>query len=121
MAIELKDVLHYYLGCEVSYDGKTWTLHMVSKKYAYLRRGKEGIDKNTIHLHEAKICLRPLSDMTEEERKEHDDLFLPSPSGQKGWYEETYWQARKTAWLLSKHFDLFDLISSGQAIDKTKL
>lgn len=67
MKKEIKSFIHYYLGCEVLFDGKIWTLYQINSKYAYLRRGKDGSDKVTVHLHEALIRLRPLPDMTEDE------------------------------------------------------
>ena len=61
-----------------------------------------------------KLILRPLSDMTEEEKNEY--LLIGTDSSTR--FEHN---ARRTQYLLSKGFDLFGLIDAGLAIDKTKL
>lgn len=65
---------------------------------------------------EAKPVLRPLSDMTEEEEVEvqnHVDKMGLGYNAMQG--------AEITRYLLSRHFDLFNWIPAGLAIDKTKL
>lgn len=58
---------------------------------------------------EVKPILRPLYLMTADEETEYKDLFLEHPDC----YE-------KTRWLLSKGFDLFNLIPEGLALDSTQ-
>jgi hypothetical protein len=67
---------------------------------------------------EYKLLLRPLPDMTEEEKTELyylDDHALHELGDGTG-YALPY----VFTWCLSKGFDLFGLIESGLAIDKTK-
>lgn len=122
--MEFEDLSHLYIGCkakdtfnDVILDWDIKNAHMYS----------ESIDQ-------IKPILRPLSDMAEDEVKEVDR------HGAEGWHTiakgepvstgnsfemvglaVTHRQARETAYLLSKHFDLFGLIASGQAIDATTL
>ena len=61
-----------------------------------------------------KPLLRPLDDMTEEERGEVCCAEGLPP------FDDNVTAALRTKYLLSKHFDLFGLIEAGLAIDKTK-
>ena len=118
---DIKDYLHLYLGCEVLTNdhelgrnkkqrGRTGTFvgfadyHRMDCRLNF-RAGPEG--RCNIYL--LKPILRPLSDMTLEERKESyrlkDDLGIGT--------------VELFRWLLSKGFDLFGLIEAGLAIDKT--
>lgn len=63
------------------------------------------------------LILRPLSDMSEEERKEADDVRGEGDGCGNNAISEAY----EFKYLLSKGFDLFGLIEAGLAIDKTKL
>ena len=117
---ELKDYLHLYLGCKVEYGyeetkrigtlvGKDdlvgWQVntYKVLAPYQYVR--DELI----------KPILRPLSDMTEDEKNnlswewKVDYDFKP------------IFRPDQFLFLLSKNFDLFGLIESGLAIDITTL
>ena len=127
---DIKDYLHLYLGCEVMchYEER-------SKKGDYDFKGTfEGIDCGQyqvfhgqkkaflVHKYNAKNIkpiLRPLSDMTENEAKELAEIKRSPSAGKTVTRTELY--AATTHYLLSKHFDLFGLIESGLAIDKTKL
>jgi len=62
---------------------------------------------------EIKPVLRRLTSMTEDERFACLSFFDGEPDT---WVAS----AKRTAYLLSKHFDLFGLIYAGLAIDKTK-
>lgn len=142
----IKDYLHLYLGCEciVKEPGESAFKSVLEG----IQRGKFLL-KEYGHLllweaAEIKPILRPLSDMTEEELIEQENIFkIYEPD-----FEVTP-DMRKNAWekikndgimavefsednnplmvfelfryFLSKHFDLFGLIESGLAIDKTKL
>lgn len=118
--IKWEDVAHLYIGCEVFvFTDEAITDGFLKK---YLKDYPSGvynpimtIDKFKHFIYSGyKPILRPMSDMTEEER---------------GWYliinnanhSKEQCDANNTAWLLQKHFDLFDLIKSGQAIDKTTI
>lgn len=123
MQTQLKDVIHFYLGCKCVELFK-------------LRVGKSDVWEDShgspITLtpdmlspeldgyRSYKLILRPLSSMIKEEEKEFDatKVFIrATPVHQIGamhWTSETY------RWLLSKHFDLFNLIETGQAIEKHK-
>lgn len=120
MKTELKDVLHLYLGCE----------GMIEKDYSQLlgistnedlinvvtKSGDDWI--NTIHF---KPLLRPLSDMTEEELlflKWHPGDELKHPVSQQN-NRSLY--MNEFLYLLKQGFDLFGLIESSHAIDKTKI
>lgn len=165
MEKKLKDYLHLYFGCEVSYLGEVWfmgAIHIFPENpnsIGGINIWNKGIVEQ-VQCSEIKPILRPLSDMTKEERKELWKLVfnrefgvngniqlrdhLPTPSGRtrwvlmsgverlgiqfdgKVWYDSDlqHWnfsQHEVTRWLLSKHFDLFGLIESGLAIDKTTL
>jgi len=176
---DIKDYLHFYLGCEiVTPDGIGW-LASVSrdrrKMDGLLLSTRINVDFKTIRLTENSIdgydkkrnhgaylidaesyvginapagtppeftmpggckpILRPLSDMTEEEinecwkllewsemiknnrRYKLNEEFHDSDEGREcGWFSFL----KILPYLLSKHFDLFGLIESGLAIDKTK-
>jgi hypothetical protein len=105
---DVKEYLHLYLGCEC-----------LAKKPQSM-----GADQDTIrpdmlqqdYWEWIKPILRPLSDMTEEEREQLNDIEL----GESSWPTVAIALAPCFKYLLSKHFDLFGLIESGLAIDKTK-
>jgi hypothetical protein len=126
----IKEFLHLYLGCDVVY---------------YENGEYKGFGVNTHALHvniemglrktEVKPILRPLSSMTEEEAIEmYDHLYPDVPRDSKfksvtilsqlslpGMYYEGACSIHDyKGWfpyLLSRGFDLFDLIPSGLAID----
>lgn len=71
-----------------------------------------------------KLILRPLSDITDEEKKRIGfDAYkvLRGSNSLPAFSESKVWAAEQTAFLLSKHFDLFGLIEAGLAIDATKV
>lgn len=116
--------------------------------YCKLRLGKAGKGQlvHGIFLKEGRVkpLLRPLSDMTEEEmrgwaliaaprenmtddyiKKSHEDFLKQVSKKGLDAFEvnsgEFHLAFELTHYLLSLHFDLFGLIESGLAIDKTKL
>jgi hypothetical protein len=132
----IKDYLHFYLGCEciINWENPEYEENGKVRKLDSLR-----IYEMLTEYPEA-ICkpiLRPLSDMTEEEAKQ----FYVSD----GWGENLenivvtdggidFTIARTSGYcifsrlrpssfltLLSKGFDIFGLIDAGLAIDKTKI
>ncbi len=119
---ELKDYLHLYLGCDVliSVNG------MVNKVVSIVRNPDAEIILGTAILLGVKPILRPLSDMTEEEKFELDQLspFHPSVSNTNtcDWIilEPIIIEhhAARVSYLLSKHFDLFGLHEAGLCLYK---
>lgn len=70
------------------------------------------------HRDDIKIFLRPLSDMTDEEKETE---IIANPWHTTHRQKQAYREAERTLYLLSKHFDLFGLIDAGLAIDKTTI
>jgi len=109
---DIKDYLHLYLGCQMGYashhepQNATYTLTV--------ENFKEAIEfGDPIHL-------RPLSSMTEDEKTDAVYPMLYGLTTLEG--DENIGQsAELTKYLLSKHFDLFQLIEAGLAIDATKI
>ena len=116
--------LALYLGCEFLYyeDG-----------YNHPKRYKmAGIQDNEVinafgHFHEiagVKPLLRKLESMTEEEAKEMPglnaedfmDLTMKFDNGDTSFVGDM----NTLRWLLSKHFDLFNYIEEGLALDKNQ-
>lgn len=120
---EIKDYLHLYLGCEVAVDGVVRKLWSVTPSGINIEDGggTEFIRFPGFIL----PILRPLSDMTYDELQECGNMIYDfSDDAELNNHE---WEDFKIGlapeqfhWLLSKHFDLFGLIESGLAIDKTK-
>jgi len=114
--MNIKDYLHLYLGCEIEleYKGKKIIERLDSIN---LRTGR--IDTKTFvdFDFDVKPILRPLSDMTEEERRQWLDFRLNSRIEPERSFQLS--EAMRTKFLLSKYFDLFGLIEAGLAIDAT--
>jgi len=124
--VQLKDVIHLYLGCKGVTQKRTVELTGINLM-SELKLLWEGTESD---MHGAASCakdiysagfkpiLRKLSDMTEEESYELEmighELIINKVSTNE-------FHAARTAYLLSHHFDLFNLIESGQAIDKETL
>jgi hypothetical protein len=130
MTTKFKDVAHLYFGCQLQTEEGIGKLNELNNDeeceqpitcydlvHAFLRYD------------EVKPILRPLSDMTEEEATE------VGRRGSEGWniiakgepiscnadvsklgLGVVHRQAAETAYLLSRGFDLFGLIESGEAI-----
>lgn len=118
MEKNIKDYLHLYLGCEVlvlDLDGQTFKDKIEDvfdrkhgKGFSIYEFGDCPFDDHDEYYQEIKPILRPLSDMTKEEREYVRVKF-------------NHGSAESFIWHLSKHFDLFGLIEAGLAIDKTKM
>jgi hypothetical protein len=191
--VQLKDVLHYYLGCEVIFKDEAWKLKSVEigingnicGKITRKRHDRQTYDLENYEFRKGESTIMPilwpLSDMTEEEAEEFVLSCLNSPhapeyfdtiekdelqiefvkndgglmldddvdlyfevscrcldgyiaimkDGRIGMAKESDVPTRemqpvddvygKVHWLLSKHFDLFGLIESGQAISKAAI
>ena len=128
MKKELKDYLHLYLGCRIkSKGGKCGDLVSVSNYgMSIVVYDKDKINDPRglcINSDWLLLILRPLSDMTKEEKDwldEHEN-FVNNYKQNAESELIIEWDAEKTSYLLSKHFDLFGLIEAGLAIDKTTL
>lgn len=113
------EVAHLYLRCTVFFDNNKWRLISIHEN-SLLHLGNGSL-KNDVWAKECKPILRPLSSMTDEEQIELksiqengpildlNHIMLPNQTFKRGLY------------LLSRHFDLFNLIPTGQAIDATTL
>jgi hypothetical protein len=108
----MKDYLHFYIG--------QWgTLKLATNKYLYTQYSDGGWALSGALYHEI-MCfdhefileLRPLSDISEQDKDELNIRFI----GDDYMYETN---ARQTAYLLSKGFDVFGLKEKGLAIYKT--
>ena len=123
MKKDIKDYLHLYLGCEILTGTGNVTLIAVQKEVIPCTNFRIIVlNGNVVHEvsgRDFKPLLRPLSDMTEDEDDKIDSL-MPSPSYRDN-INENYWNVKQFLYLLSKGFDLFNLIPEGLAIDKTKL
>ncbi len=128
---KINDYIHLYLGCdgqaEFNYDGK---VQCVNCKFTGMfydgqlvvkckdKNGIEWANSSMVFPDQFKPILRPLTDMTEEESLKWAEM------------KERFWNdklmsvfntAELIHWLLSKHFDIFNLINEELAIDKTTL
>jgi hypothetical protein len=125
---KIEDFIHLYIGCEVfgTYNDNSGSKGILT---GVTNGGHEceiqfiledGInveeDPEWNETKEVKLILRPLSDknMSTDELRE-----WCKRRQRKGWMPGVH--ADNTAWLLSKRFDLFDLIPAGLAIDKNTL
>lgn len=130
-----KEVAHLYIGCyfRVERTGQ------IAPFQFYYNGGDEPIGTHELckadySFDEVKPILRKLNSMTDEEREANDK------QGSIGWHSITkgepasavnevsqlglavvHRQAREMAHLLSLHFDLFNLIDNGFAIDRATL
>jgi hypothetical protein len=112
---DLKEFLHLYLGCNIDFEdehGDIRTGKLLRVKYnhecsAVIDCNGKRYYRNT---EELQLHLRPLTAMTEEEEKTVYTI--------KGENALNEFEAQSTLFLLSKHFDLFGLIESGNAIAK---
>ncbi len=65
---DIKDYIHYYIGQRFVFDNKIWNIVRVSTTLVRGVRDNKGEEKfMQVYHHEAKLLLRRLSDMTEEE------------------------------------------------------
>lgn len=141
MKKELKDYLHLYLGCEVrtiDYYGKEWKQQLLTPQL-YSELFHTGHFSYQVEF--IKPILRPLSDMTEEEKvkvylweyannesgelvkndSDRDFFVVKNEHGMRCYVNLHHFSAETTRKLLKAGFDLFGLIESGLAIDKTTL
>lgn len=115
MKKELKDCLPFYLGCQC----RVWN-NVINDFGAWRKMTCSDLNLFLNHNAKCEIALRPLNDMTEEEKKEifydEDDETVI-----KATIENVIFSPDEFKFLLSKHFDLFGLIEAGLAVDKTTM
>jgi len=142
---DLNNYLHLYIGSEAQYqksfieypESYTVTVKLTPKRYYQL---------DDLSIAKLRLILRPIYGMTEEEKEQLFDHIWPnglwaivchgkievidhaldimqewSDLGERVKQQDLdiSKQATMFTWLLSKGFDLFGLIESGLAIDKT--
>lgn len=126
---DINDYIHLYLGCEILFDNKIWTLDKVGGRTCKLIRVDQFNKFIEIYPSQGKLILRPISDMTNDEWKEFEDILgkdfskmivIDSASKEDSFVRICH-TFNGTAYMLSKQFDLFGLIDAGFAIDKTKI
>jgi hypothetical protein len=137
---DIKDYTHLYIGCEVmiesngeegfkailkgvcaseSEPGKT--IVIIDNSY------DEGYAFHEFYIEEAKLILRPLTDCSIEEAaildsfKDTDQPGKVIPNNCKKVLGIRTNTAEAIRFLVSKGFDVFDLIDAGVALDKTKV
>lgn len=110
---EIKDYLHFYLGCECKFENDVFTLAAVYNHSIVYSTDSDESGEGIYGIEDCKPILRPLSDMTEGEK-----VYLGFGAMI---HNEIVWTPKKFLYALSKHFDLFGLIEAGIAIDKITL
>jgi hypothetical protein len=120
MEKSIKDYLHLYLGCKV-YDTKAEPNDCISTMTTVSNEGYI-IDNfaNDLPVEDIKPILRPLSDMTDDDFKYCGQWGFGAINLEHKLLHKTF-SPEATVYLLSKHFDLFQLIEAGLAIDATTL
>ena len=111
---DIKDYLHLYLGAMFIVDGQSGRFKLSGyNPYTGIQNvcGECVFDD----LSKIKLILRSLSDMTEEEDQ------IEFPQNNRGEFIDMHWYPDGYIWLLSKGFDLFNLIEENLAIDKNSL
>lgn len=122
MEKNIKNYLHLYLGCECrlgNSDLKNWLTAVQSDSPLVVLRNENDMRRgNFVDPKNVKPILRPLGDMTENEKYYNNEIDSFHSSNH---ISQKQREAERTLWLLSKHFDLFNLIDAGLAIDATIL
>lgn len=122
--MKTRDVIHHYLGvahCEFFHSVQTFLGTDINIRavltLSVLRRYQF---REIKHL---KLILRPLSDMTTEEYHAYCRIELKATTAAKEAHEiqSRVFSPRTVIYLISRGFDLFGLIDSGEAIDATTL
>ena len=133
MKQEYKDLLLRYLSMALPYGVK---VQEFDDKNGYKLLGIDGdwlhIDcpvfdegDGYVEVEYCKAYLRPMSSMTEVEKKEFDnfcviDEFVWEGKTEIGYKNQAIIMSVAINWLLKKHFDFMDLIPKGLAIEVTE-
>lgn len=111
-AKEFRSILPSYLGQQAlitNYNGESVRVNFCSSDLN---------DYYTGRIAELKLMLRPVSDMTPEEKKYYDSkmatVFSVDP-----FKDQVMTESHLTIYLCARGIDLFGLIETGYAIDKT--
>lgn len=121
--IEFKEVANLYIGCKIQTKEVTGTFNVLYtpgdvKPKSAIPIGSYDLVKSELHFKEVKPILRQLSAMTKEEYKViWEDLNTTIPVVDI----DRKMEPKLFLYLIKQVFDLFNLIESGQAIDKTKI
>ena len=123
--MKLEDVINFYIGVDLYAH-----IHKVDAgKLIGVKRDMNGLILTTWYdgeedsgwlISDIKPLLRPLSDITKTELDEYNSKFDVEYKAFPG-IARIMQEASAMIYLASREFDLFGLIKSGQAIDKTKL
>lgn len=145
--VQLKDVIHYYLGQKFLFDNHEWRIYRIDKQVTGKRYSANGGWRYvTCNINEIKLILRSLECLTDEEIKEligwdnlnqkyldvsfekcvngiivyytidaSDDCGTTFPMNHKITFHTFF--PKEWQYLLSKGFDLFQLINNKLAID----
>lgn len=133
MKQEYKDLLLRYLSMALPYNT---IVSMAEGEIDFIERkikwNKEELTLSLLHQIKeegawefVKPYLRPMSSMTEEEKKEFDnfcviDEFVWEGKTEIGYKNQAIIMSVAINWLLKKHFDFLDLIPKGLAIEVTE-
>lgn len=131
MKRRIEDYLHLHLGCLVIIERANNFLNNPSRKFTshgpYKLVGVDISDnKTTVKIDNYLVSesdvirpiLRPLSDMTEDEAIEFGWMRLFTL---EHFVEKKLFQSELLGHMLVRHFDLFDLIQDGLALDATTM
>jgi hypothetical protein len=114
-ALQIKDYLHLYWGCEVFLDQLNSTAIVCTGLF-------ENLDDKLFDINQVKLILRPISDMTDAEKDELDNGFeFEKKYGHDSLDLKLELRAEQIKYLLSRHLDIFNLIPAGLALDSTKM
>jgi len=113
---DIRDYLPFYLGCQyrISYI-ETPDRFTVWSELTAARLAK--LEDHSIA--KIEIQLRPLSSMTEEEQKQLEATKAFQRATPVHRIGIRVWTAESYRWAFKNHFDVFELIPEGIAIDKT--
>lgn len=119
---DIRQYLHLYLGCRVDYNGIKGLLTKVDIGHRLCQVDISNMmgQNFSVRMDEVKPILRPLSSMTEEEKEESEKVYvdMQDKADAEGHICDAEIWAEHSRWLLSKHFDVFQLIEYGLAIEK---
>ena len=145
MTPEQKDLLLKDLCARLSYDIKfpiTWPDPITSEpiettgtisdinrygivSFVWDYEGQEILQKNDLHIKDVKPYLFPMSSMTEEQKVELNNIFdldvEVAITHIKNGTPNLFTGLNRLNWFIKNHFDIYDLIPMGLAIDATGL
>lgn len=123
---DIKDVIHFYLGgtCQLTTDEEdVYTITGVNQWQVEMY-GAKSEERATVLLDEIdllKLRLRPMDSMTREEMYESKITNMTIEQMSIISSIRPAFTVDQFLYLLKKQFDIFSLLESNQAIDKTKV